>query len=354
MQVLHVGALERHVAVEHRVEHHTRTPHVYGPAIVAFLGNYLRGYVGRRAALVVEDRTGLDLLADTEIRDLDVALVVEQNVLQLDVAVQDVLRMDVSDSLYYLLEEVLGEGLVELSSLAHVGEQIATCAKLHDEQVVLLCLKCLEELNDRLVAHDPKKTSLVLNLPQRVFILQELLVDRLDGHKPPRQLLEGQVHFAEGALAKEAADLVEVEVSAGRDLIALEGDLDQSLDVPLLLLSRGLLADLFLVLSELFELVLDVCYLEDAPFLALSDLMDKLLIGFVERVLLLRNDHTALGTCDLGQRLQRLGLEELLGLGRLLVLQVGLELGVRKGALGSEVLVLLEKLLALHVEAFLC
>ena len=118
----------------------------------------------------------------------------------------------------------------------------------------------------------------------------------------------------------------------------------------MLLLARRLLSDLFLVLCELLELVLDVGDLEDASLLALSDLLDEQLVGFIEGVLLLRQDDAAFGASDLGEGGEGLRLlQELLH--GLLVFHECLELlllSVGHRALGPQVLVL-QVLLAPHV-----
>ena len=60
------------------------------------------------------------VLAYAEVSDFDVALVVEEDVVEFDVSVQDVLGVDVADAFHHLFEEVLRHVLRQLPPLPHI------------------------------------------------------------------------------------------------------------------------------------------------------------------------------------------------------------------------------------------
>jgi len=81
VQVLHICALEWNVSIKHSIEYDASTPHIYSPSIIALLCNDFRSDIGRSAALVVESCTWLNLLPNSKISNLDVAMVIKQDVL---------------------------------------------------------------------------------------------------------------------------------------------------------------------------------------------------------------------------------------------------------------------------------
>ena len=134
VEVADLVSLERHVAVEHGVEADAGAPDVHRESLVAHVLDDFRGDVRRRTALLEEDLLLLDLSADTEVSDLDVAVPVQQDVVKLDVAVHDELAlMNVVEAGDHLLEQVLGIVFLELTTLSNVAEQIASLAQFHHE-----------------------------------------------------------------------------------------------------------------------------------------------------------------------------------------------------------------------------
>mmetsp|Transcript_92670 Transcript_92670/g.265619 ORF Transcript_92670/g.265619 Transcript_92670/m.265619 type:complete len:200 (-) Transcript_92670:1198-1797(-) len=90
----HVVCVERHPSGHHRKHHDAKCPPIHS-SIVAGLLQRLGRQVVRGAAYRV--RLSDDHLGDAQVGDLAVALVVDENVLELDVAVDDLLGMDVVD-----------------------------------------------------------------------------------------------------------------------------------------------------------------------------------------------------------------------------------------------------------------
>ena len=136
-QITDLVSFERHVAIQDSVEADTCRPNVNGQALVADLLDNFRGYVGRGATLLKQELFVLDAPTHSEVPNLDVAVTIEENVVQFDVTMDDADRMHVSDTLHYLLDEVFSILLGQLTALSHVIEEVAAWAQLLDDEVVL-------------------------------------------------------------------------------------------------------------------------------------------------------------------------------------------------------------------------
>lgn len=119
-------------------------------------------------------------------------------------------RVHVRNPLHDLLEEVLGVLLCELSALPHVVEEVATRAQLHHDEVVIRCLERLEQLDMARVLDRLQNVDLLHHLALSALLFDVVLSSRLDRDESTRQPVQAQVHLAEGALAKNLADLVEL------------------------------------------------------------------------------------------------------------------------------------------------
>ncbi len=74
------------------------------------VGDDFGGDVGRSAALIVDESVFVDDFADTKVADLDATFTVEQDVVELDVAMKDVAAVDVGESIDDLAEDGSGFG----------------------------------------------------------------------------------------------------------------------------------------------------------------------------------------------------------------------------------------------------
>lgn len=87
MQFFHGVTPEGNCAQKHDIQTNAGTPHVRLEAAVSLLANYLWRYVGRRSTLLVHLLLfRLELLGHTEITNLDLARLVYEYVVELDVA----------------------------------------------------------------------------------------------------------------------------------------------------------------------------------------------------------------------------------------------------------------------------
>ena len=133
VEVLHVVSFEWHCSEEESKQNYTCTPEVSLEALVALISDDLWGNVGWCATLLKHGLSLFDRLGDAKISYLDMALAVKQDVVQLDVSVQDLFRVDVANTLYDLLEENLRKRLLKLFPFPHEVEQIAASAQLHHQ-----------------------------------------------------------------------------------------------------------------------------------------------------------------------------------------------------------------------------
>jgi hypothetical protein len=122
VQVFHVSPFKRNISIEHGEEHDSCTPHINCPSIIALLCDDFRCYISRCAALIIEDLTRFHSFSNSKISYFDVSLVIEEDVLQLDISMKNVFRMNIADSFYNLFEKILCEDFIQLASLADIGK----------------------------------------------------------------------------------------------------------------------------------------------------------------------------------------------------------------------------------------
>lgn len=181
MELAHVVGLEWHCSVKHGEEHDSATPDVHGESVVPLISEYLWRDVRRRSTLLRHLLSLLDDLADAKVAELDLALRVQEYVVEFDVAVQDALAVAVGEALDDLLEEALGDLFLESPPPADIVEQIATSANFYHEEDVLLGLEVLVESDDVLVARLLQHHHFLHHFPRLRLVGEELLIDALDG-----------------------------------------------------------------------------------------------------------------------------------------------------------------------------
>ncbi len=207
----HVVALEGNSGKEHRVQHDPETPVVDVIPFISFVGDDFWGNVGRSATLFLDDDSSRVDLADSEVADLYTSLSVQKDVVELDVAMKDAAGMDVSQSVHDLSEHVSGLGFGQSASLLQIPKEVPTCRELHDDEDVQSVLEDLEETDDVGMSDLLEDVDLLEDLVPRELVLHVRLVDRLDGHVLPRQLVHPQEHLTECPLANQSDYLVAVE-----------------------------------------------------------------------------------------------------------------------------------------------
>jgi hypothetical protein len=151
---------------------------------------------------------GAGEVAEAEVRDLEVLVLVQQQVLRLQVTMHHALLVTVRDGADELAEVLAGRLLVEAAGAHNLVEKLASLDKLEDKEDVALRCQHLLELHHVLVRHLLHDGDLLLDLRAHVLLLDLRLAEDLDGHLLARLTVDGVLHFAERALAKRLADLI--------------------------------------------------------------------------------------------------------------------------------------------------
>ena len=68
----------------------------------------------------------LDLPRDTKVCDLDIAFAVEKDIVQFDISVGDVLRVDIAKTVDDLAEDLLGKWLLETATFTNIVKKVTT------------------------------------------------------------------------------------------------------------------------------------------------------------------------------------------------------------------------------------
>ena len=243
VQLVHRLRLERHRAVEHGKQDDASAPQVHIQTVAAVTQDFGR-YVGRCTTLLSHDLIRLDLPGHAEVRYLDVTLAIQQYIVELNVPMRDILRVNIAQTVDNLTENLLREGLLEPPSFTHVVKQIATGAKLHYNDYVLLSFDSLIDLDYVIVAQFEQQVDLLHQFSLLHFVGEGLLVERLERDQFPHELVHGKVDFAESATAQHLPNPVERDIGDRRLLGQLEGSLNFLHDVADLLGARAELVEL--------------------------------------------------------------------------------------------------------------
>ena len=134
-QGLHVFVLERQPTTEHDIQNHTAAPHVdLRTRIKSSTDDLRRGVIGTPAA-GLEEVAVLDLVRESEVGNLHVQVVVEEDVLRLQVAVHDLEVMAVLNPGDDLLEETARLRLFHTPVRDDVVEELPASVLEDDDDV---------------------------------------------------------------------------------------------------------------------------------------------------------------------------------------------------------------------------
>lgn len=114
VQFLRVGTVKRQVPKTHRVQDDTCTPNISLETVVRMAHQHFRGCVTRTSTGCMQQLVFGVNVAQTEINQFEVELVVEQNILWFQISVNHPERMNVLNCVEKLLEELAGLKLSEL------------------------------------------------------------------------------------------------------------------------------------------------------------------------------------------------------------------------------------------------
>ncbi|WVZ99537.1 LOW QUALITY PROTEIN: hypothetical protein U9M48_044815, partial [Paspalum notatum var. saurae] len=156
---------------------------------------------------------------EPEVGDLDVALVVDEDVLELDVAVVHPERVAVVDREHQLPKHTARGGLADAAASMAVDIGRAATDQLHDDENTFLVCHHLVDAYDVWVAHPAHDLDLAHDLLRRgARLRQVILVHNFDGHLLPGLHLPRTVHLGKASLAEQLARLVPPDERA-RDLL---------------------------------------------------------------------------------------------------------------------------------------
>ena len=209
------GVLEGRLADQELVHQHAQAPQVdlLGVPVVLAAGldhlwrEVVEGAAERVAAVVGR------VHAPAEIRDLDLAVDAHQDVLGLDVAVDDVLAVQVAQRRRHLRDVLRGLPLGEPALAPQVLVQLALAGELEDQKDALAVVKVPVQLEDVGVP----QVALDLDLAPHLLLdarplLQLRLVEHLERADEARAAVPRQIHAPELALAERPANLEHAEV----------------------------------------------------------------------------------------------------------------------------------------------
>lgn len=178
VELARVLVLKGEKASEHREEDDAAGPDVDLRAEVPLTFNHFGRRVARTAARCLELHALFVRVGETEVDQLQVLLVVEQQILRFQVAMHDAQLVQVLNRALDLLEVLAGFLLRELLLLDDVVEEFAPRHVLHDEEKLVGRFDDLEELDDVGVADhlqdlDLSRDALHVGLLHDFFLLQD-------------------------------------------------------------------------------------------------------------------------------------------------------------------------------------
>ncbi|CAL9146564.1 unnamed protein product, partial [Musa hybrid cultivar] len=197
--------LEGEVSRHQHEEDDAAEPNVDLGAVVAPAGEHLGRDVGRGAAEGKEEPVVAHLVGhggEAEVGDLKVAVVVHEEVLGLEVAVEDAGGVAEGDGGDELLEVSAG-GVLEHAAFGDAREELTAAQVLHDEVDPYPGGHDLVELNDVGVADAAEDGDLALDVGEESVPEDLLLVEGLDGDQLASAGVAGDVVLGEATGTKE-------------------------------------------------------------------------------------------------------------------------------------------------------
>ena len=152
MQIFHVICFEWYCASEKGEKNNTCTPHIRLKPFVSLIPDNFGGNIGGSTTLLIHHLALFHSFWDSKISNFDHTFTVEQNIVQLDVSMQNWLRMNVAQAFNNLLEKNFSKIFIALFALPHKVKQISASTQLHDKHNMSASLESLIEFDNRSMA----------------------------------------------------------------------------------------------------------------------------------------------------------------------------------------------------------
>ena len=157
--------------------------------------------------------TALHEAGQAEISQARIALFIKEHVFRLQIAVHNIMLVQVAKGESDLSDEEASNGLVEAALLAQVVEEGATTYVLHEEVETVVVLEDVVHLQDELVVRLKEDVFLVLCVLDLLFVNEHVFVDSLHCVQLSCELIRNEEHLAEGALVNDLDDLEVLQFS---------------------------------------------------------------------------------------------------------------------------------------------
>ena len=123
---------------------------------------------------------------------------------------QDTLGVAVVKPANELLENTLGNILLELSTLSHIVQKVSSSSDLNHKKDVLLSLKVLKETYNVLMARLLEYDDFLKDLLTLGVFAKVLFIYAFDCYHLLSQIMQSQIYFTKGSFAKNLSNSVKV------------------------------------------------------------------------------------------------------------------------------------------------
>ena len=202
--------LEGEKASQKNVQNDAAGPGIGFWPIVTLFSQDFRRHVGRGSTLCVEESVVTKLFGQcgqTEIRDFEVFVVVEEEIFGFEIAVGDPSAVAVIDGADQLLEIFAGLIFFELA-FGDFGEEFAATDVFHDEVYFCLCGHHLFEFDNVWMSNQTHNRDFAFDLFHHPFLPHLLFTHYFDRHALACAYLLPIIHFGKRPLPQKPPQLV--------------------------------------------------------------------------------------------------------------------------------------------------
>jgi hypothetical protein len=146
---------------------------------------------------------GAEGVGKSKVGDDDVAIAVEEQVLQLQVAVDNSLLMQIADTRHELCKQTTSRVVLKVAVVENVVEQLSARCVLEDDADVSLCLDHLVQAHNVGMLQTTQNRDFTVDLGKAVGVVTQCLAtDQLDGNLDSTFLLPSHLDLAKLSLSQ--------------------------------------------------------------------------------------------------------------------------------------------------------